>query len=531
MLAAVIADFQRMKTRIFFLIALASTLLSRNCPAASERPNVLLIFADDLTVQAISAYQHPLKLLATPNMDRVAREGMRFDRCVVPNSICGPSRAAILTGKYSHLNGFICNGNRFDGSQQTFPKLLQKAGYQTAVIGKWHLESDPTGFDYWHILPGQGLYYNPPMIRNGEKLQHTGYTTDLISDFSIEWLKHRDKSKPFLLMSQHKAPHREWAPALRHLGWNGNRKFPEPETLFDDYSGRGRAEHEQDMTLAKTFNERDAKLAAPSYLNAEQRKAWDAYYEPRNEAFRKANLTGQELVRWRYQRYLHDYLGTVKAVDEAVGKLLKYLDDEGLAENTLVIVSSDQGFYLGEHGWFDKRWIYEESLTTPTLVRWPGVAKPGTSSKALVSILDFPETFLDAAGVPVPADMQGRSLRPLLAGQTPADWRKSFYYHYYEFPGAHSVRKHYGVVTDRFKLFHFYEREMNYWTLMDRQKDPHELKNVYDDPGYAETRKTLQTELARLRKELKVPEQDPPGTRRPDTPGATKPKGKAKAAQ
>lgn len=510
---------------ILFAVILFATLCN-SLHAASGKPNILFIFADDLTVQAISAYQHPLKLQATPNMDRIAREGMRFDRCLVPNSICGPSRAVILTGKYSHLNGFIDNRSRFDGTQPTFPKLLQKAGYQTAVIGKWHLVSDPTGFDYWHILPGQGIYYNPPMIKNGERVKHTGYTTDLIADFSIEWLKNRDKSKPFMLMSQHKAPHREWSPALRHLGWNGDRKFPEPETLFDDYSGRGRAEKEQDMTLEKTFTKTDSKEIAPRSLDAEQRKVWDAYYEPRNEAFRQANLTGKELVRWRYQRYLHDYLGTVKAVDEAVGQLLKYLDDEGLAENTMVILSSDQGFYLGEHGWFDKRWIYEESLTTPLFVRWPGVTQPGTRSGALVSILDFPETFLDAAGVPVPADMQGRSLRPVLAGQTPANWRKSFYYHYYEFPAVHSVRRHYGVVTDRYKLFHFYEPDMNYWTLMDREKDPLELKNVYDDPAYAETRKTLHAELARLRTELKVPAQDPPGPR-PAAPAPKKAKAKA----
>jgi arylsulfatase A-like enzyme len=479
--------------------------------AAGTKPNIVFIFADDLTVQAISAYRRSPKLLATPNMDRIATEGMRFDRCVVPNSICGPSRAVILTGKYSHLNGFLTNnaGSRFDGSQQTFPKLLQQAGYQTAMVGKWHLGSDPTGFDFWHILPGQGQYYNPPMIKNGERVTHTGYTTDIISDISIDWLRHRDKSKPFLLMSQHKAPHREWAPALRHLGWNGDQKFPEPETLFDDYSGRGRAEKEQDMTLAKTFTKTDSKEVAPRYLNDVQRKIWDAYYEPLNEEFRKAGLTGTDLVRWRYQRYMHDYLGAVKAVDEAVGTMLKFLDDEGLAQNTIVVLSSDQGFYLGEHGWFDKRWIYEESLTTPLLVRWPGVTKPGSSSKALVSILDLPETFLDAAGLPIPPDMQGRSLRPILAGSTPADWRTSFYYHYYEFPGPHNVRKHYGVVTDRYKLFHFYEPDVNYWTLIDREKDPHELKNVYDDPDYADTRKTLHAELDHLRTELKVPAIDP----------------------
>jgi len=514
-----------------FLISLLQVFILISARAADTRPNIILIFADDLTTQAISAYGHQLKLLQTPNMDRLAREGILFERCLVPNSICGPSRAVIQTGKYSHLNGFYRNGDRFDGSQQTFPKLLQQAGYQTAVIGKWHLESAPVGYDHWHILPGQGIYYNPPMIRNGERLTHSGYTTDLISAFSIEWLKKRDKSKPFLLMSQHKAPHREWAPALRHLGWNGDRKFPEPPTLFDDYSGRGRAEREQDMTLAKTFNDRDAKLKPPPNLTEEQLKIWNAYYEPRNEEFRKANFTGQDLVRWRYQRYLHDYLGCVKAVDEAVGEMLKFLDEEGLAQNTLVMLSSDQGFFLGEHGWFDKRWIYEESLTTPLIIRWPGVTKPGARSRALVSVLDFPETFLDAAGLPVPADMQGRSLRPLLGGTMPADWRKSFYYHYYEFPGAHSVRRHYGVVTDRYKLFYFYEPEMNYWTLIDREKDPHELKNAYDDPAYAETRKQLHAELDRLRAELKVPAADPPETRggAAKSRGTAPQKGKTKA--
>jgi arylsulfatase A-like enzyme len=478
--------------------------------AAAKQPNILFIFSDDHTRQALSAYNHPLKLIETPHMDRIAKEGMIFDRCLVPNSICGPSRAVILTGKYSHLNGFYRNGNRFDGSQQTFAKLLQKAGYQTAVIGKWHLESDPTGFDHWHILPGQGLYYNPPMIKNGERLKHEGYTTDIIADLSLEWLKNRDKSRPFLLMSQHKAPHREWAPNLKNLGWNKDKDFPEPETLFDNYEGRGRAEKEQDMTLEKTFTERDAKLTAPPYLTEEQRKVWDAYYEPRNEAFRQANLTGKELIRWRYQRYMHDYLGSVLSVDEAVGRLLKFLDDEGLAKDTIVVYSSDQGFYLGEHGWFDKRWIYEESVTTPLVVRWPGVTKPGSRNHKLVSVLDFPETFLEAAGLPIPGDMQGRSLVPLLKGQTPADWRTAFYYHYYEFPGAHSVRKHYGIVTERYKLFHFYEPDMDYWTLIDNAKDPHELRNVWGRKDYITVQRDLEKQLAQLRKELKVPAEDAP---------------------
>ncbi len=480
-------------------------------PAATTPPNILFIFSDDHAYQAISAYGDARKLNQTPNIDRLAREGMIFNRALVPNSICGPSRACVLTGKYSHMNGFYDNNRgRFDGAQQTMPKLLQAAGYQTALIGKWHLVSDPTGFDHWDILPGQGIYYNPPMNRMGEKVKRDGYTTDIITDLSLDWIKKRDKSKPFLLMCQHKAPHREWSPNLKNLGWNGDRKFAEPETLFDDYSGRGKAEHEQDMTLEKTFTPLDAKLLPPPGINAAQLKIWNAYYEPRNEKFRNANPQGKDLVRWRYQRYMHDYLGTVMSVDESVGRLLKYLDDEGLAENTIVVYSSDQGFYLGEHGWFDKRWIFEESLRTPLLIRWPGKTKPGSVNKEIVSNIDFASTFLEAAGQSVPGDIQGRSLVPILKGRTPADWRKSFYYHYYEHPGVHNVRRHYGVVTDRYKLVHFYTADVDYWEMFDLQKDPHELRSVYGLPEYAATQKELHAELKRLRTELKVPAQDPP---------------------
>ena len=494
----------------FLLPALTVLALAAPAIAAEKQPNIVFIFSDDHAYQAISAYNHPLKLLETPNIDRIAKSGMRFDRCIVPNSICGPSRATILTGKYSHSNGFYDNSrSRFDGSQDTFPKVLQKAGYQTAILGKWHLVSDPTGFDHWHILPGQGIYYNPPMIKNGERSKHEGYTTDLITDFSLEWLKTRDKNKPFLLMCQHKAPHREWAPALRHLGHDKDRKYPEPETLFDDYSGRGVAEKNQDMTIAKTMNARDLKLTPPPYLNDAQRKEWDAYYAPRNKAFEEAKLEGKDLVRWKYNRYMHDYLGCIKAVDEGVGKILDYLDREGLAENTIVVYTADQGFYLGEHGWFDKRWIFEESLRTPLLVRWTGVTKPGSVDNHLVSNLDFAQTFLEAAGVKAPEDMQGRSLVPILKGESPADWRKSFYYHYYEFPGPHAVRRHYGVVTDRHKLVYFYEPGVDYWELFDIQTDPKEMKSVYDQPEYAKVQKDLKAELDRLRKELNVPEQDP----------------------
>ena len=491
-----------------FLAALGAACASA---AASRQPNILFIFSDDHAYQAISAYGDSRKLLETPNIDRIAKQGMRFDRCLVTNSICGPARAVILTGKYSHLNGFPNNTNStFDGSQVTFPKLLQKAGYQTAIVGKWHLGSDPTGFDFWQILPGQGIYYNPPMIKMGERITQTGYVTDLITDASLDWLKRRDKSKPFLLMAQHKAPHREWAPALRHLDADKDRVYPEPPTLFDDYANRGPAVAGQDMTIEKTFTDRDAKFALPAGINEEQTKIWNAYYEPRNAKAKAANLTGKELTRWRYQRYMHDYLMTVKAVDESVGRLLDYLDQEGLADNTIVIYASDQGFYLGEHGWFDKRWVFEESVRTPFLARWPGVTKAGTVNKDLVSNVDFTETFLAAAGAAIPADMQGRSLVPILRGQKPADWRTAFYYQYYEYPTPHRVRPHYGVVTDRYKLVHFEAvGAPAYWELYDREKDPLELRNVIAEPGYAATKAQLEQQLAQLRKELKVPERTP----------------------
>lgn len=476
----------------------------------AQRPNILFIFSDDLTCQAISCYGEERKLLETPHMDRVAAEGMRFDRCLVTNSICGPSRAVIQTGKYSHLNGFYNNSNsKFDSSQTTFPKLLQAGGYQTAVIGKWHLVTDPVGYDHWHILPGQGLYYNPPMIKNGERVKEEGYTTDVITDLSIDWLKNRDKSKPFLLMSQHKAPHREWSPALRHLGWDGDRKHAEPPTLFDTFTGRSKALHDHDMGLDRTFTELDAKLKPAPNLTPEQLAEWNAYYEPRNEAFRKANLTGQDLIRWRYQRYMHDYLGTVKAVDESVGRLLDALEEEGLAENTVVVVSSDQGFYLGEHGWFDKRWIFEESLRTPLMVRWPGVAQPGGVCQEIVSLLDFAQTFLDIAGLEQPAEMQGASLVPILKGATPDNWRKSLYYHYYEYPVPHRVRPHYGVITDRYKLIHYYKPDVDDWELLDRQKDPLEVTNYYNDPEYAAVVKELHAEIERLKVEVRETEPPP----------------------
>lgn len=479
--------------------------------AAGQRPNIVFIFSDDHAYQSISAYGDSRRLLETPNIDRIGREGMRFDRCVVPNSICGPSRATVLTGTYNHINGFTNNsgGMRFDGAQTTFPKLLQKAGYQTAIVGKWHLGSDPTGFDFWQILPGQGAYYDPPMIRNGERIQVQGYVTDIVTDVALDWLKHRDQSKPFLLMCQHKAPHREWLPATRFLDADHDRKYPEPETLFDDYSGRGLAEHDQDMMIARTMNARDLKLTDKPNVPARERAAWDAYYGPRNAAFEAAKLEGRALTSWKYQRYMHDYLATIRGVDESVGRVLDYLKQEGLEENTIVIYASDQGFYLGEHGWFDKRWIFEESLRAPFLVRWPGVVKPGSVNGDLVSNLDFAETFLEAAGVAVPAEMQGRSLVPILRGHRPADWRTSFYYQYYEYPQPHHVRPHYGVVTDRYKLVQFYGTGEDYTELFDLREDPREMRSVYGEPAYAAATKELAEEMARLRRELKVPEKTP----------------------
>lgn len=481
-------------------------------PALKPPPNIVFIFSDDHAYQAISCYGDARKLNSTPNIDRIAKEGVRFDRCLVPNSICGPSRATVLTGKYSHINGFYNNtNNKFDGSQTTFPKLLQKAGYQTAIVGKWHLVSNPTGFDFWQILPGQGIYYNPPMVRMGEKIKTEGYVTDITTDISLDWLDKRDKQKPFLLMMQHKAPHREWAPAIRHLNHNNDTAFAEPDTLFDDYANRGYAEKNQDMTLEKTFTPLDAKLTYPAGMTEEQKKKWDEYYKPRNEAYQKANLSGKELIRWRYQRYMHDYLACVKAVDESVGRMLKYLDENGLTENTIIVYASDQGFFLGEHGWFDKRWIFEESLRTPCVVRYPGVAKAGHHTNKIVSNVDFASTFLEAAGQPIPADIQGKSFLPLLKGETPEHWRKSFYYHYYEYPGPHSVSRHYGVVTETHKLVKFYGSSgQPYTELFNTVSDPKEMKNIFGSTESAAIEKELETELARLRKELKVTEEDPP---------------------
>ncbi len=484
-------------------------------PQPGARPNIIFIFSDDHAAQAMSCYGS--RIIKTPNLDRIAAGGMLFRNCFCTNSICGPSRAVVLTGKHSHINGFLGNNNsRFNGAQQTFPKLFQRAGYQTAIVGKWHLVSDPTGFDMWKILIGQGTYYNPVLIENGQKIRHEGYVTDIITDLALNFLKTgRDPNKPFVLMYHHKAPHREWEPALRHLALYDDVDIPEPATLFDDYSGRGTAAHVQQMEVVRDLRPLDLKLVAPNDLNAAQLEKWMAAYGPKNRAFRAAHLSGKELAHWKYERYIKDYLRCVTGVDENVGRVLDYLDQSGLAKNTVVVYSSDQGFYLGEHGWFDKRFMYEESYRMPLLVRWPGVTQPGSVCESLVSNLDFAETFLEMAGMPVPPDMQGQSLMPLLSGggRTPADWRKSLYYHYYEYPAVHMVNKHEGVRNSRYKLIHFYE--LDEWELYDLERDPHEMHSVYADPVYAATVQELKAELARLRDLYHVPPNPPvrPGSK------------------
>ena len=465
-----------------------------------RRPNIIFIMTDDHASHALSCYGS--KINKTPNLDRLAKEGMLFENCFCTNSICAPCRAVILTGKYSHINGVIDNRKRFDGTQQTFPKLLQKVGYETAMIGKWHLKSDPTGFDYWNVLPGQGTYYNPAMKEMGQRKKYTGYTTNIITDHCLKWLKERKDDKPFCLMYHHKAPHRRWQPGPKHLTMYDDVTIPEPDNLFDDYSNRGRAAKEQDMSIEKTMDKRDLKLVPPGDLNPEQKKLWDAAYNPKNEVFRKANLQGKDLIRWKYQRYIKDYLRCIASVDDNVGRLLDYLDESGLAKNTIVFYTSDQGFYLGDHGWFDKRFMYEESLRMPLLVRCPRKVKAGLVNDDIVLNLDFGPTFLDFAGVEKPSDMQGDSIRRLLRGKTPKDWRTSMYYRYYEYPAVHSVKRHYGVRTQRYKLIHFYH-DIDEWELYDLRKDPREMKNVYDDPAYADTVKQLKAELERLRKKYR----------------------------
>lgn len=511
-------------------VSITLLLLGVSCNQTSEKvvsqPNILFIFTDDHAKNAMSIYSD--HLINTPNLDRIGKEGIVFNKAYVTNSICAPSRAVILTGRYSHLNGLRDNRDVFDGSQWTFPKVMQKHDYATALVGKWHLKSTPTGFSHYDVLIGQGDYYNPRMVRNGDTLDHIGYTTDLITDFALDFLKNRDADKPFMLMYQHKAPHRNWMPNTKHLDLF-TEDLPIPETFYDDYANRSAAAAEQDMRISDMYLSTDMKLLPAYYdeetgtggnknfkprgdfsrlhnkLTSEQRTAWDAHYEPINQFFKEANLKGQELLEWKYQRYIKDYLRCVHAVDENVGRLLAYLEQEGILDNTLIVYSSDQGFYLGEHGWYDKRFMYEESFGTPMVMRYPELIPSGTTSEALVMNLDLPSTFLDVAGIPVPATLQGRSLKPLFSTGHAENWRDAVYYHYYEYPhGWHDVKRHEGVSTGTHKLIHFYD-DIDAWELFDLEKDPNEMKSVYDDPEYASIRSDLENRLEDLKKELKVP--------------------------
>jgi len=499
-----------------------------SCSEQKEQPNIIFIMSDDHAQRAISSYGHDL--IQTPNIDRIANEGMLFKRSYVTNSICAPSRAVMLTGKYSHINGKKDNADTFDGSQVTYPKLLQEAGYYTAMIGKWHLKSNPTGFDYWNIVPDQGEYYNPDFIKNGKDTVYEGYVSTIITDLVIDKIKSRDKTKPFCILYHHKAPHREWMPDTAHLDFLANETIPLPDNFYDDYSHRGAAAHEQDMEIKNMFLSMDTKLHdyamegreentggnkdfyAPKYwalkyarMNEAQKAAWDKHYDSINANFKEANLQGNALTEWIYQRYMKDYLRCIKSVDENIGRVLDLLDEEGLSENTIVVYTSDQGFYLGEHGWYDKRFMYEESFCTPLMIRYPKEIEAGQVNSDFVMNIDYTPTFLDFAGIEVPEDIQGVSLRSVLNGNTPDDWRKSIYYHYYEYPhGWHLVKKHYGVRTDRYKLIHFYE-DVDEWELYDLEKDPNEMKNIYFNPDNSALIDSLKLELSKLQEQYKDP--------------------------
>ena len=496
--------------------------LMAQTPGASQRPNIVFILSDDHAYQAISAYGFGLN--RTPNIDQIAKDAMLFKKAFVSNSLCAPSRAAILTGKYGHLNGIVGNGTeKFNGAQHTFPKLLQQSGYQTAVIGKWHLNSDPAGFDFWKILPGQGNYYQPDFIDNGVRKRETGYATDLTTDFALDWLQKRDTVKPFCILVWEKAPHRDWFPAMKYLHLFDSADIPLPATFYDDYNTRTKAAHEQKMQVDRDLADNyDLKLhfdtTGPlgrlddtwrgflSRFTPVERQQFADSYKQKNDAFFAAHLSGRALAAWKYRRYMQDYLSCIQSVDDNVGRLTQYLKDHRLGNNTIVIYSSDQGFYLGEHGWFDKRFMYEESFRTPLLIKWPAVIKPGSTNSNLVMNIDMAETLLDAAGVAIPPEMQGRSLLPLFKNKPAASWRKEVYYHYYEAGDEHNVAKHIGVRSDRYKLIYFYENKE--WEFYDLQKDIHEVKNLYANPLYKNQIAAMKKTLAALQKKYKDPEPD-----------------------
>lgn len=473
--------------------------------ASANRMNILFIMTDDHAAQSISAYGS--RINQTPQLDRLAQAGVRFEHCYAVNSICSPSRATILTGKYSHLNG-VPVFNRFDGTQPTVAKYLQAAGYYTGIVGKWHLGGEPTGFDKWTVLPGQGQYFNPAVLEPAGRRVITGYATDIITDLAIDFLKDRPKDKPFFLMCHHKAPHRNWEPDAKHKAQFANKVIPEPATLWDDYATRSDAIRECEQKVFDDLTRRDLKLVPPAGLKGPALQAWLSVKPMEVEVVTEGKtnlLTGEPLKKWKYQRYMQDYLACVQSVDDNVGRLLDWLDQNGLATNTVVFYTSDQGFFLGEHGLYDKRFMYEESARMPFIVRWPGVAKTGFVQEALAINPDFAPTFMEIAGQPVPADMQGRSLVPLLKGEKPEGWRTSFYYRYYHDPGDHNTRAHYGVRTETHKLISYWKK--NQWEMYDLTKDPSELHNLYPDPAQQKVVGELKAELFRLKKEVKDDDQ------------------------
>jgi arylsulfatase A-like enzyme len=514
------------KDLLLIPVATAALTLS-SCSAEKKeikQPNIIYMMTDDHTTQAMTCYGGTL--IQTPNLDRIANEGIRFDNCYVTNALSGPSRACILTGKFSHENGFKDNSSTFDGSQQTFPKLLQNAGYQTAIIGKWHLISEPEGFDFWSILTGlheQGNYYQPEFRENGVDIVEPGYVTDVITDKTIQFIKNRDKTKPFCVMYHQKAPHRNWMPAQRHLGKFNDVIFPEPSNLFDNYETRSRAAYEQDMSIAHTLQDRwDLKLATKEEMNdttlkdkyyeayhrmaPEEQARWDEAYAPRIKEFRTKKMTPNELVRWKYQQYMRDYLATTLAVDENIGRLLNYLEEIGELDNTIIMYASDQGFFLGEHGWFDKRFMYEECHRMPFIMRYPKKIKAGITSDAMCMNIDFAPTILELANVRIPKDIQGESLVPILTneGKEPKTWRDLVYYHYYEYPAEHSVKRHYGIRTKDYKLIHFYN-DIDAWEMYDMKNDPKEMNNIYNNEEYGKVKTNLLTRLKETQKKYNDP--------------------------
>lgn len=505
-----------------FLSALCILLVCHKQSIADQKPNIVFIFSDDHAPHAIGAYNGWLKSVnPTPRIDELAKQGMLFEKSFCTNSICGPSRAVIMTGKHSHKNGFMNNGNTFNWNQQTFPKILRKAGYTTALYGKSHLKGNPKGFDDWKVLPGQGDYYNPDLITPKGRVRIDGHCTDVVTDLAVEWLKTgRDKTKPFMLMVQHKAPHRNWMPALRHLPLYDDIKIPEPTTLFDKWEDNAPPARHQELEIDRhmdinydLFLDLTADYeGAPSQkrqdrsawrnmkkMTKDQLSSWRAFYGPRDKAFHEANLSGKELVRWKFQRYVKNYLRCVRGVDDSVGKIQDTLKNLKLDDNTVVIYSSDQGFYIGDHGWYDKRWMYEESLMMPLIVKWPGVTKPDSRSVQMVQNLDYAQTFLEMAGAEIPSNMQGRSLVPILKNGKADDWRKSIYYHYYEYPSVHMIPRHYGIRTERYKLIHFYQFG-NEWEMYDLKEDPDELTNIYGRADKKSLQKDLKEQLVAIRK-------------------------------